>query len=162
MRRKVIDTQLALLLLRQVNNRNSLTYTLRTSHSLSTKDTVAELTRDVHTCLASLLRCDQQDIQNAANRIVMPLGPGLGFTHLDKLALPAFQVLPPDYKAPQLLLDQDKLPIPQLDTSSNCRCIVKSALSKMHILWTVAQVSSSSTPLLNMLQVSPSSSSTTA
>ena len=43
---KVTDTQLALLLLRQVNN-NSLTYTLRTSHSLSTKDTVAELTRDV-------------------------------------------------------------------------------------------------------------------
>ena len=32
---KVTDTQLALLLLRQVNN-NSLTYTLRTSHSLST------------------------------------------------------------------------------------------------------------------------------
>ena len=40
---KVTDTQLALLLLRQVNN--SLTYTLRTSHSLSTKDTVEELTR---------------------------------------------------------------------------------------------------------------------
>ena len=91
MRRKVTDTQLALLLLRQVNN-NSLTYTLRTSHSLlTTKDTVTELTRDVHACLASLLRCSQQDIQNAANRIVMPLGPGLGFTHLDKLALPAFQ-----------------------------------------------------------------------
>ena len=55
---KVTDTQLALLLLlRQVNN-NSLTYTLRTSHSLSaTKNTVAELTRDVHTCLVSLLRC---------------------------------------------------------------------------------------------------------
>ena len=48
MRRKVADTQLALLLLRQVNN-NSLTYTLRTSHSLSTKDTVAELTSDVCT-----------------------------------------------------------------------------------------------------------------
>ena len=54
---KVTDTQLALLLLRQVNN-NTLTYTLRTSHSLSTtKDTVAELTRDMHSCLASLLRC---------------------------------------------------------------------------------------------------------
>ena len=78
--RKITDTQLALLLLRQVNN-NSLTYTLRTSHSLLTKDTVAELTRDVHACLASLLRCSQQDIQKAANRIVMPLGPGLGFTH---------------------------------------------------------------------------------
>ena len=34
LRRKVTDTQLALLLFRQVNN--SLTYTLRTSHSLST------------------------------------------------------------------------------------------------------------------------------
>ena len=87
---KVADTQLALLLLRQVNN-NSLTYTLRTSHSLSTKDAVAELTSEVHACLASLLRCDKQDIQRAANRIVMPLGPGLGFTHLNKLALPAFQ-----------------------------------------------------------------------
>ena len=54
---KVTDTQLALLLLRQVNNDSSLTYTLRTSHSLSTKETVAELTRDAHTCLASLLRC---------------------------------------------------------------------------------------------------------
>ena len=86
---KVADTQLALLLLRQVNN-NSLTYTLRTSHSLSTKDAVAELTSEVHACLASLLRCDKQDIQRAANRIVMPLGPGLGFAHLDKLALPAF------------------------------------------------------------------------
>ena len=53
---KVTDTQLTfLLLLRQVNN-NSLTYILRTSHSLSTKDTVVELTRDVHACLASLLR----------------------------------------------------------------------------------------------------------
>ena len=45
---KVTDTQLALLLLRQVNNNNSLTYTLRTSHSLSTKDIVAELTRCSH------------------------------------------------------------------------------------------------------------------
>ena len=53
---KVTDTQLALLLLRQVNN-NSLTYTLRTSHSLSTKDPVAELTRDEHNCLGSHLRC---------------------------------------------------------------------------------------------------------
>ena len=34
LRRKVTDIQLALLLLRQVNN-NSLTYTLRTSHSHS-------------------------------------------------------------------------------------------------------------------------------
>ena len=73
MRRKVTDTQLTLLLLRQVNN-NSLTYTLRTSHSLSTKDTVAELTRDVHACLASLLRCSQQDIQKTANRIVITTG----------------------------------------------------------------------------------------
>ena len=88
---KVTDTQLALLLLRQVNN-NSLTYTLRTSHSLSTKDAVAELTRDVHrlSCITPEV-CSQQDIQKAANRIAMPLGPGLGFTHLDKLALPAFQ-----------------------------------------------------------------------
>ena len=55
--RKVTDTQLALLLLRWVNN-NSLTYTLRASHSGSiTKGTVAKLTSDVHTCLASLLRC---------------------------------------------------------------------------------------------------------
>ena len=78
MRRKA--TQL-LLLLRQVNN-NSLTYTLRTSNSLSTKETVAEFTKDVHhTCLASPLMCGQQDIQKAANRIVMPLGPGLDFTH---------------------------------------------------------------------------------
>ena len=50
---KVTDTQLALLLLRQVNN-NSLTYTLRTSHSLSTKETVAELTRDVHKHLSCI------------------------------------------------------------------------------------------------------------
>ena len=57
MRRKVSDTQLAfLLLLKQVNNNFPHIHT-ETSHSLSTKDTVAELTRDVHTCLASLLRC---------------------------------------------------------------------------------------------------------
>ena len=81
-----------------------------------------------------LLRCSQQDIQSAANRIVMPLGPGLGFTHLDKLALPAFQAS--FLQATRLLnsLDQDRFPTPQHDTSTNYRCVVKSALSKMHIL----------------------------
>ena len=50
---KVSYAQIALLLLRQVNN-SSLTYTLRTSHSLSTKDTVEEFKRQVHRCLASI------------------------------------------------------------------------------------------------------------
>ena len=54
---KVADTQLELLLLLRQVNTNSLTYTLRTSHSLSTKDAVAELTSEVHACLASLLKC---------------------------------------------------------------------------------------------------------
>ena len=39
---------------------------------------------------------------------------------------------------------------------------MKSTLSKMHTIWMATQVSSSSTPLLSRLQVSPSSSSTTA
>ena len=87
---KVSDTQIALLLLRQVNN-SSLTYTLRTSHSLSTKDAVEGLTRQVHRCLASILRCSVEDILKVADRIVMPLGPGLGFTELESVALSAFQ-----------------------------------------------------------------------
>ena len=87
---KVSDTQIALLLLRQVNN-SSFTYTLRTSHSLSTKDAVAELTRQVHKCLASILRCSVEDILKVADRIVMPLGPGLGFTSLESVAFSAFQ-----------------------------------------------------------------------
>ena len=79
---KVTDTQLALLLLRQVNN-NSLTYTLRTSHSLSTNKGHyyrADKRCGYLSCITPEV-CDQQDIQKAANRIVMPLGPGLGFTH---------------------------------------------------------------------------------
>ena len=52
---KVSDTQIALTLLRHVNN-SSLTHTIRTSHStLSTKDAVEGLTRQVHKCLASTL-----------------------------------------------------------------------------------------------------------
>ena len=62
---KVSDTQIALLLLRQVNN-SSLTYTLRTSHSTSTKDAVEELTRQVHKCLASILRCSVEDIHQSS------------------------------------------------------------------------------------------------
>ena len=57
---KVSDTQIALLLLRQVNN-SSLTYTLRTSHSLSTKSTVEEFKGQVHRCLASILRCSVEE-----------------------------------------------------------------------------------------------------
>ena len=45
---KVTDTQLALLLLRQVNN-NSFTYTMRHhTHTQKTKDTVTGLTRCTH------------------------------------------------------------------------------------------------------------------
>ena len=79
--RKVTDTQLALLLLlRQVNN-NSLTCTLRTSHSLSTKETVAELTRDVHTCLASPLRyVNNRTYRRQQTEQLLLLGPGLDFT----------------------------------------------------------------------------------
>ena len=59
---KVSDTQITLPLLRQVNNNSTITYTLRTSHSLSTKNTVEELTRQVHRCLVSILRCSVEDI----------------------------------------------------------------------------------------------------
>ena len=108
---KVSDTQIALLLLRQVNN-SSITYTLKTSHSLSTKNTVKELTRQVHRCLVSILRCSVEDILNVASRIVMLLGPGLEFTQLDSIALSAFQASL--LQATRLLnsLDQDRVPNP--------------------------------------------------
>ena len=67
----------------------------------------------------------------------MPLGPGLGFTPLDSIALSAFQAI--FLQATRLLnssLDQDRFPIPQHDKSSpdQYRRTVDAALSKMHIL----------------------------
>ena len=66
----------------------------------------------------------------------MPLGPGLGFTELEGIAFPAFQVSL--LQATRLLnsLDQDRFPIPQHDKSSpeQYRRIVDTALSKIHIL----------------------------
>ena len=146
---KVPDTQIALLLLCQVNN-SSLTYTLRTSHSLSTKDAVAGLTRQVHKCLASILRCSAEDILKVADRIVMPLGPGLGFTELESLALSAFQASL--LQATRLLnsLDQDRFPIPQHDklSHSQYKRTVDAHTPRCTSL-TVTPLSSSSTPSLN-------------
>ena len=79
--------------------------------------------------------CSVEDILNVADRIVMPLGPGLGFTPLESVAFPAFQASSlSGNKAPQLPLDQDRFPIPQHDKSSSeqYKRIVDVALSKMH------------------------------
>ena len=72
---KVTDTQLALLLLRQVNN-NSLTHTLRTSHSLSTNKGHCCRVDKRCVCLSYITPevGDKQDIQKAANRTVIATG----------------------------------------------------------------------------------------
>ena len=66
----------------------------------------------------------------------MPLGPGLGFTELESVALSAFQASL--LQATRLLnsLDQDRFPIPQHDKSLSTQYMraVDGALSKMHIL----------------------------
>ena len=65
----------------------------------------------------------------------MPLGPGLGFSELESIALSAFQASL--LQATRLLnsLDQDRFPIPQHDKSSSeqHRRIADGALSKRHI-----------------------------
>ena len=84
------DTQVALLLLRQIHN-GALTYMLRCAHYKVTRDFIGDFTCRVTEALASILRCKVEDIENVKQCVFMPLGPGLGFTPLTEIAPLAYQ-----------------------------------------------------------------------
>lgn len=132
---KVADTQVAILLLRQINN-SSLTYTLRTACPNTTEDCVDQFTSAIVNSLATLLRCSKEDIRQALPRITLPLGPGLGFTPLSEVAKPAFYASFLQATRRLNLLDQDRFPIPQQDIRSpvHYRRVISLALKKMDML----------------------------
>ena len=86
--------QIALLLLRQINN-GSLTYTMRTSCPEVTKIVTASLQGKVTNALASILDCSRESVEAVKDRIFMPIGPGLGLASLPDIAQPAFTGKPP-------------------------------------------------------------------
>lgn len=86
---KIKNTQVALLLLRQINN-GSLTYTLRTCIPNATNEITQIFTKKIIEALAKILECSTHDINKVKDRVFLPLGPGLGFTPTSDLAKPAF------------------------------------------------------------------------
>lgn len=87
---KMDDPQVALLLLRQINN-GSLTHTLRTVCPEATKAVTTLMHDKVRDALATILRTSLTGLDRVEKRIYMPLGPGLGFTPLADIAKPAFE-----------------------------------------------------------------------
>ena len=97
----VNNTQIALLLLRQINN-GSLTYTLRTATPCSTEGITQTFTKKILQALAKILDCPLQDVSNASARVFLPIGPGLGFSPTSELAPPSIQCqLPSSHDPPQ-------------------------------------------------------------
>ena len=108
----VNNTQIALLLLRQINN-GSLTYTLRTATPCSTEGITQTFTKKILQALAKILDCPLQDVSNASARVFLPIGPGLGFSPTAALAPLAFNAS--FLQATTLLnsLDENTFPIPK-------------------------------------------------
>lgn len=108
---QIDDTQIALILLRQINN-GTLTYTLRTAPPKVTGALAQKLMNSIKDALTKVLSTTKTQIDKAHKRIFLPFGPGLGFTDLEKIAEPAFQasLLQASFRLNKA--DKHKFPIP--------------------------------------------------
>ena len=83
------DTQVALLLLRTINN-SSLVYNIRTSVPGANAEKIGQLQEGVLRALAHILKVQPEAVAEVVTRVQMPLGPGLGFTNISRIAKEAY------------------------------------------------------------------------
>ena len=88
---KLGDTQVAILLLRNIHN-SSLIFSLRTSSPEANSQCIRDIHEKTLASLASVLNCklNQLSEKEILTRIHLPLGPGLGFVNLKSMAEPAY------------------------------------------------------------------------
>lgn len=128
------DTQIAILLLRYVNNCTQV-HSLRTSLPEANKQRINSLHAYVNQALSKLLSHDVTEDAHVLTRINMPLGPGLGFTNLHTIEKEAFAASWLQSIHRLNCLDSSRFPIPIIDRpSSPLESIAQEALGDLILL----------------------------